>query len=370
MLKSLSLLAILLTGTVIISTAISAESNATAAASGATPPAGTATPPADPLAKADPDMKQVLDAQASLQPKPIETLTPAEARKQPTPADGAKIVMNQEEIKPSDAAAITTKNITIAGPAGTIPARIYIPENAGTEPLPVVVYYHGGGFVLADLDTYDSTPRAIANQAKAIVVSSHYRQAPEHKFPAAHEDAFAAYQWVLQNASSFGGDPKRVAVMGESAGGNLAINVAMMARDQGVQMPVHQVLVYPLAGVDTNTPSYVANANARPLNKAEMEWFMQQALQDDQARQDPRLNVVEKANLTGLPPTTIITAEIDPLRSEGQALGRKLENAGVAVNSEDYKGVAHEFFGMGNVVADAKDAQSVVARDLQTAFNK
>lgn len=323
----------------------------------------------NPMATADSDMQAVLDALASLNPKPIETLSPAEARKQPSPADGAKLVMKNEGKDPMDSMGVKTKDISYSGAAGNLPTRIYMPEGAnGKTPLPVVVYYHGGGWVIADLDTYDASPRAIAKGANAIVVSVHYRQAPEHKFPAAHEDAVAAYKWVLNNAADLGGDPKRVAVMGESAGGNLAINVAFAARDQKLQMPVYQVLVYPVAGTDMTTASYKENENAKPLNKAMMAWFVKHVISTDKDKQDPRLDLVGHADLHGLPPTTVILAQIDPLRSEGQALAEKLKQAGVQVATKNYDGVTHEFFGMGAVVAKAMEAEAVVSDDLKKAF--
>ena len=190
-----------------------------------------------------------------------------------------------------------------------------------------MVYFHGGGFVIADLDVYDGGPRGVSKMADAIVVSVHYRQAPEHHFPAAHDDALAAYRWVLDNAQSFNGDPQKVAVMGESAGGNLAIGVSMMARDAGVTLPVHQVLVYPVAGVDMDNESYVENADAKPLNKPMMKWFVKHIFANEADAQDPRINIVENADLSGLPSSTVICAEIDPLRSEGELLAEKLEQA-------------------------------------------
>ena len=238
------------------------------------------------------------------------------------------------------------------------------------EPLPVIVYYHGGGFVLADLDTYDATPRETSKAVKAIVVSVEYRHAPENKFPAAHDDAFNAYKWVVDNAASFGGDPKRIAVMGESAGGNLAINTAIAARDNNVQMPVHEALIYPLVGTDMDTPSYNENANAKPLNKPMMKWFAKHLINHDADLQDPRLDVVEKADLKGLPPTTVIADQIDPLRSEDEALAEKLKVAGVKVDAKTYKGMTHEFFGMGAVVAKAKDAEDRVNGDLESGAEK
>ena len=235
--------------------------------------------------------------------------------------------------------------------------------------MPVVVYFHGGGWVIANTDVYDSSPRALASLTKAIIVSVDYRQAPEHKFPAAHEDSFAAYQWVLENAASFGGDPARIAVAGESAGGNLGAGVSLMARDRKARMPVAELLVYPIAGYDFDTPSYQENATAKPLDKAGMQWFYQQYLNSPKDAQDPRISLVN-ADLHGLPPTTVITAQIDPLRSEGQALAKNLEKAGVKVESKNYDGVTHEFFGMGAVVAEARDAEKFGADGLKKAFAK
>ena len=183
------------------------------------------------FADPDKDMKTVLDALADQKPKPIEKLSPAEARKQPTPTDATIAVIRKEkgDYRPMPVAKIEDR--MIRGADGMIPARIYTPE--GKAPFPVVLYYHGGGFVLATNDTYDASARALAIGSKAIVVAVEYRKAPEHKFPAAHEDAYAAYKWVLMNAKSFKGDPGRVAVAGESAGGNLALNVALRLLDIG-----------------------------------------------------------------------------------------------------------------------------------------
>jgi len=321
-----------------------------------------------PQANADTDMRRVLDSLADLKPESIETLSAVDARKQPSATDAVKALLRKEGKSDAPEPGVATKDIVVRGAAGELKARTYMPEGAGgAGNLPVVVYFHGGGFVIADLDTYDAGPRAIARQANALVVSVHYRQAPENKFPAAHDDAIAAYRWVVENARTLGGNPQQVAVMGESAGGNLAINVAMAARDQNFQPPVHEVLVYPLAGVDMNTPSYQENANAKPLNKAMMEWFFRQTVDHPAELSDPRLNLVA-ADLKNLPPTTIIAAEIDPLRSEGLTLSQRLEAAGVPVTYKLYKGVTHEFFGMGAVVADALDAEQVAGMQLKRSF--
>ncbi|MFN3837021.1 MAG: alpha/beta hydrolase [Brevundimonas sp.] len=320
-------------------------------------------------AKADGPMQKVLDELAGLGGKPIETLSPAEARQQPTPTDAVKSLLKKAGKDPSDDMGVKTTDITIPGAAGPIQARIYKPHDHSEDKLhPVVVYFHGGGFVIADLDVYDGGPRGVSKMADAIVVSVHYRQAPEHHFPAAHDDALAAYRWVLDNAHSFNGDPQKVAVMGESAGGNLAIGVSMMARDAGVTLPVHQVLVYPVAGVDMDNESYVENADAKPLNKPMMKWFVKHIFANAADAQDPRINIVEKADLSGLPSSTVICAEIDPLRSEGERLAEKLEQAGVDVRHKTFHGSTHEFFGMAAVIPDAAVAQTFAAHELKRAL--
>lgn len=315
--------------------------------------------------KPEPQMQAVLDAHASLKPKPLETLTPEAARKQPSPADAVKALLKQQDKKAAPEKVADVDNRSIDGPAGKIKIRIYTPAGAG--PFPIVVYYHGGGWVIADLDTYDATPRALANAAKAIVVSSHYRQGPEHQFPAAHEDAFAAYKWTLAHAADFKGDPNRIAVAGESAGGNLAAAVSMMARDEKVQMPVHQLLIYPVADTAMDTESYKENADAKPLSKAGMEWFAKHAI-SPKDKSNPLLALVRAPNLSGLPAATIITAQIDPLRSEGQTYGEKLKAAGVPVAYRNYEGVTHEFFGMGAVLDKAKEAVAFASENLQSSF--
>lgn len=315
----------------------------------------------------DPEMKAVLDALASLGGKPIETLSPAEARRQPTPADAVKKVLQQHGRPATPEPVANVENRTIPGPGGQIPIRIYWPKGSDV-PFPVILYIHGGGWVIADLDTYDSSARALTNAAQAVVVSTHYRQGPEHKYPAAHDDVFAAYQWTLQNAGSLKGDAARVAVAGESAGGNMAAVTSIRARDRKVPMPVHQLLVYPVAGTDMNTESYKENADAKPLNKAMMAWFAKHYLGEKAMAGNPEINLVSRRDLKGLPRTTIITAQIDPLRSEGQRLARVLEEAGVEVTSQYFEGSAHEFFGMGAVVPDAKEAVAFAAAQLKKDF--
>lgn len=318
--------------------------------------------------RADEDMQKVLDQFQELDPKPIEALSTEEAREQPTPADAVMEVLEEQDRSTDPQAVARVENRTIPGPGGKLPIRIYTPYGQG--PFPVIVYYHGGGWVLGTIDTYDASARALTRAADAIVVSAEYRKAPEYKFPAAHEDAFAAYQWVLRNARRIGGDPEMVAVAGESAGGNLAGAVPLMARARGERMPIHQVLIYPVTGYDFNTPSYRENAKAKPLNRAMMVWFFEKYLKDPADGHSPWISLVNVPDLSGLPPATIITAEIDPLRSEGKRYADRLREAGVPVTYRNFDGVTHEFFGMGALVRDAKLAVRLVAKDLNRAFDQ
>lgn len=313
-------------------------------------------------------MKAVLDQLTALGGKPIETLTPAEARQQPTPADAVKSLLQKQgkSTAPEEVGRVEDKKIP--GPGGPIAIRIYTPK--GNGPFPLLLYIHGGGWVIADLNTYDSSPRAMANAAGAVVVSTDYRHAPEHKFPAAHEDVFAAYQWMLKNSSALQGDARKVAVLGESAGANMAIGVCLMARDKGIQIPGYQVLVYPVAQTGFDTASYKENAQAKPLNRAMMQWFFKYTLQSPADAKNPLLALTTVANLKGLPQATVITNQIDPLRSEGKDLADKLKAAGVPVIYQNYEGVTHEFFGMGAVLDKAKEAQKLAAEGLGNGYTK
>ena len=315
----------------------------------------------------DPQAQEVMDAFQSLGPKTVEVLSPEEARKQPTPADAVEKVLQQhgESTDPEPVADVEDR--TIPGPAGEIPVRVYTPMGEG--PFPVLLYIHGGGWVIADLDVYDSSPRALVNAVEAVVVSVDYRQAPEDPFPAAVEDSYAAYLWVLDNAESLGGDSARVAVVGESAGGNLATVVAMLARDAGVQAPAHQVLVYPITDYSFDTDSYRQYTDAKPLNAPMMKWFFSHYLTDEADGADARVSPL-RGELEGLPPTTVITAEIDPLRDDGRRYADRLQEAGVDVEHRHYEGVTHEFFGMGAAVDKAKDAVETAAKRLRASLDR
>jgi len=309
----------------------------------------------------------VMEKLASYGTPPLPTLSPAEVRTKPSPATAAMDVMKENNMQaPPSNVEITNRSIPVSG--AQIPVRIYTPKT-GKASYPVIVYYHGGGWVIADLDTYNASAEGLANSVEAIVVSVAYRQGPENKFPRAHTDSYGAYEWTVKNATSMKGDSSRVALVGESAGGNLAASVSMMARDKGFKMPIHQVLVYPIANYDTTSASYVKYAAAKPLDRPLMAWFFKHYLNSPADGKNPMISLVN-ANLKGLPSTTIIGAEIDPLQTEGKMLDDKLKAAGVASTYQLYNGVTHEFFGMAAIIPEAKQAQQLVTDNLKSAFNK
>lgn len=312
------------------------------------------------------EMKTVLDEMKKDTSLPVEKSTVDQARLKTSPQSLAEQMGNKSGKLPA-VSNVEITDIKVRGATGDIGARMYRPS--GKEGMPVVLYFHGGGWVIGKNEDYDVTLKNLADKSGAIYISPEYRKGPEHKFPAAHDDAFAAYLWVIKNAGSIGGDAKRIAVAGESAGGNLAMNVSIRARDTKVQLPIHQLIIYPVAGTDTTTPSYQKNKDAAPLNSAMMGWFMKNYLRSTEDMKDKRINLVE-ANLKGLPPTTIITAEIDPLRSEGKMLYERLEAQGVDVTYKDYQGVTHEFFSMAPILNEAKQAQEEVSEELKASFKK
>jgi acetyl esterase/lipase len=243
---------------------------------------------------------------------------------------------------------------------------MYTPRK-GKGPFPVIVYFHAGGFVVASIEVYSASAKTLADKVGAVVISVGYRLAPEHKFPTAHNDAYEAYLWAVKNAGAIKGDPKKIALAGESAGGNLAIATAIKARDEGATEPTAILAIYPIAGSDTMTASYIKYANAKPLSRPLMIWFTKKYLNNMAEAKDLRNDLLH-ANLKGLPQTTVITDEIDPLQSEGLALVAKLKAAGVSTASRNYNGVTHEFFGFGEIIPEAKDAETFAVDRLRKAF--
>jgi acetyl esterase len=252
--------------------------------------------------------------------------------------------------------AVGVKDVSIPGPAGAIRARHYVPVNTrGAEPL--LVFFHGGGFVLGDIDTHDGLCRLICRDAGVHVLSIDYRLAPEHKAPAAGEDCYAAYRWALEHAAELGADPARVAVGGDSAGGNLAAVVSLQARDGGVRLPVLQLLIYPVTDFNSDTRSKTLFADGFFLTKKDMDWFQANYLDGasiDDA--DQRVAPLLAEDLSGLPPALLLTGGFDPLRDEGNQYAAKLAAAGVTVDHRQYPSLVHgwaNFFPLGGGSATA-----------------
>ena len=255
----------------------------------------------------------------------------------------------------------------IPGPGGhEIPIRVYHPRDRG--PLPVLVWFHGGGWTIGSLDTHDNTCRSLTNGVGCVVVSVDYRLAPEHKFPAAVDDALAATQWVADHAAEVDGDPSRIAVAGDSAGGNLAAVVSLLARDARAPDLAFQLLVYPVTDYEFESASMVENATGYFLERESMRWFYKQYLNDENDGADWRFSPVRVADLTGLPPAFVLTAEFDPLRDQGERYADKLEADGVPVELRRYDGVFHGFFGMRDFMEPAKEAFDDVTKALRAAL--
>ena len=265
----------------------------------------------------------------------------------------------------------SVENRTVPGPAGEIPVRVYRPT-AGDEALPVLVWIHGGGFVIGTLDGSDATCRELATKASVVVVSVDYRLAPEAPFPAPVDDCVAATSWVVEHAADFGGDPKRVAVGGDSAGGNLSAVVSLIAAQRGSPSIRFQLLVYPAVDLLMSYPSIQENGEGYMLTKEAMEWFMGHYFSG--AEKDPKhLQAspiyADEIDLAKVAPALIITAEFDPLRDEGEAYGKRLEQAGVPVTVTRYEGQIHGFFGMTAMLDGAKKAVDQAADALRRALN-
>jgi len=261
---------------------------------------------------------------------------------------------------------------TIPGPASEIPIRVYTPEGAG--PFGVLVFYHGGGWTIGDLDTHDRECRLICNQAGCVVVAVDYRLAPEHRFPAAVDDAFAALEWVGRNAAELGGDPKRLAVGGDSAGGNLSAVVALLARDRHGPPLRFQLLVYPAVDMRLDVDDYrsrVQNEDGPFLLLESMRYFSGHYLGDggrSAERGDFRASPLLAASHRGLPPALVVTAEFDPLRDEGEAYARALEAANVPVRLHSFDGMPHVFFQLSAILEDGRDLIDEASAALREAL--
>jgi acetyl esterase len=307
----------------------------------------------------NPQAKAFLDQAAASGAPPLNAMPLDEARK----ALLALFVPEQKE------AIHKVEDRKISGSGGyQIPVRIYTPS--GKAPFPILVYFHGGGWVLGNIDSHDATSRELANKANCIVVSVDYRLAPEHKFPIAPEDCYVAARWVVLNAASFGGDPLRVAVGGDSAGGNLAAVVAQMAADRGAPSFVYQLLIYPVTNYGFETPSYRENGEGYLLTRDMMQWFWKQYLITDEDGKNAYASPMQARELRRVAPAFVITAEFDPLRDEGEAYAARLKETGVPVEVKRYNGAIHGFFNLGHIMDQGKQVMADSVDRLKTAFTK
>ena len=254
----------------------------------------------------------------------------------------------------------------IPGPDGEVAVRIYAPAGAG--PFPILVWFHGGGWVVGDLESADPTARHLCQGAGCVVVSVDYRLAPETKFPGPAEDCYAATVWAAENAASINGDASRIAVGGDSAGGNLAAAVSLMAADRRGPAIAHQLLVYPVTERNYQTASYIDNAEGYMLAREAMRWYWDAYLADEADAANPYAAPMRAQSLAGQPPALVITAEFDPLRDEGEAYGRRLREAGVAAAITRYDGMIHGFFGMVGVMDQSRQAVDQASDALRAAF--
>lgn len=308
----------------------------------------------------DPQVQALLETMEQADLPPVHALTPEKAREQ------FEQLSTLESVDDID----STQSITIEGPGGDLPLRLYRPNTDREQPLPVLVYLHGGGFVIGNIDTHDNVCRALANRASCLVVSVEYRLAPEDPFPAALEDAYAALEWVDEFIDTVGGDPERIALGGDSAGGNLTAGVTLLSADRDGPDIAHQLLVYPAVNIGTvnQMDSYETNGEGYFLDAAAMEWFGEMYIQDEIHTRNEYASPLLARDLSGLPPATVVTAGFDPLRDEGIEYADHLDSAGVAVEHHHYESMIHGFVSMLGVVSQADDAIDTLVDRLETAF--
>jgi acetyl esterase len=304
----------------------------------------------------DPGLKLVLDQLAANPGPQLHELPVAQAR----------VFFDSMQLPRPEVKIAAVEDRKLPGPAGEIPVRIYRPEAKGV--LPALVYFHGGGWVIGSIETHDGSCRDLANRAGCVVVSVDYRLAPEHRYPAAAEDCFAATQWVAANAAALGVDPRRIAIGGDSAGGNLTAVVAQMARDRRGPALCFQLLIYPVTDADFSRASYRENAEGYLLTTKAMEWFWGHYVPEAGRRREAYAAPLQAKVVAGLPPAFVLTAEYDPLRDEGEAYAKRLQEAGVPTRLQRYDGAIHGFFAMGLLSEVARTAVGDVVEALQRAF--
>jgi acetyl esterase len=308
----------------------------------------------------DPDNQRVLDMMKAAGRPPVASLEPPQARELYRAGRGA--------LQPDLPEMAEVRDLAAPGPAGDIPLRLYRGLGTPAEALPVLVFYHGGGYVIGDLDTHDYVCRKLANVARCCVIAVDYRLAPEHKFPAAVDDAAAALRWIVQKAASLSIDPTRVAVGGDSAGGNLSANMAHMARDGDVPAISFQMLLYPGTDMSMSQESYKRDWTQYPLSIEAIRYFLKHYLDSEKDYTDWRAAPLMAPNFNGLAPAFVLTAGHDPLADEGLEYARKLEANGVRITFVHMSDQMHGFLTMGRVVRAADLALDMAGAALAKAF--
>jgi acetyl esterase len=305
----------------------------------------------------DPQVRALLDELAATGTPPVENLTVAEAR---LASKGFLLLQG----KPEKVAWV--EDHVVSGPTADVRVRLYYP--AGDGPFPCLVYFHGGGWVTLDIDVCDPTTRALANDTGCVVLSVGYRKAPEHRFPAAVDDAWASTAWVADNAAELNIDPARIGLLGDSSGGNLAAVTALRARDVGAPALACQILIQPPTDHDTGKRSYLENAEGYLLQRRSMQWFYGHYLNDPSEGTNPWVSPLRAQDLSGLPRTLVVTAQHDPLRDDGRLYAERLAAAGTPTRHDDYSGVTHAFSLMWGVLDASRQLYREIAAEVREAL--
>jgi len=325
-------------------------------------------------------MSAVLAEHQAMRAKPLAGLSAEEAREVPTLVDADRAMYNVHGLPAPITEVPDVRDLVASGADVPLPARLYRPSSS--KDLPAIVFFPGDTWVTGSFDAADATARELAARTGWVVVAIQTRLAPEAPFPAAHDDAFAAYQWARAQMRGWGADPTRVALVGEGTGANLALSTAMLARDRQVPVPDHLLLITPRVGTSLDGASMSENARSRPLTRRTVRWSQDEYAPERAERRDPRLDLHRRSDWAGLPPATVVLAEIDPMRSEGEALAERLLAAGplragapgvgtaapVQTEARLFQGTAHGFFALGDTVPEAAMAEDYAAMRLKAAF--